>query len=83
MQLTNHWLEISVQDNGIGIPEADLPGLFEPFYRAKNAADVKGTGLGLPIVKQAVNLCQGTIRVQSQEGLGSTFTIYLPDSPPE
>ncbi len=83
MQLTNHWLEISVQDKGIGIPEADLPGLFEPFYRAKNAAGIKGTGLGLNIVKQAVDLCQGTIRVQSQEGLGSTFTISLPDSPPE
>ncbi len=67
-----------VTDEGIGIPAADLPRLFEPFHRAGNVGATSGTGLGLSIVKRMVELCGGTIGVASEEGHGSTFTVALP-----
>lgn len=67
-----------IQDQGIGIPEADQQQLFSPFYRASNARQVEGTGLGLAIVKQCVEACQGTIAVTSSTGVGSIFSITLP-----
>jgi signal transduction histidine kinase len=69
---------LRVQDQGIGIPAQDLPHLFEPFFRASNTADVRGTGLGLTIVRQAVEALGGTIAVESAEGQGTTFTVTLP-----
>jgi PAS domain S-box-containing protein len=69
---------INVMDRGIGIPEEDLAQLFEPFHRATNAEDITGTGLGLYIAKQAVELHQGAIAVESKVGRGTTFTITLP-----
>lgn len=71
-------LIIQVQDHGIGIPEADVKLLFEPFHRCSNAQHIKGNGLGLSIVKKAVELQGGKIAVQSQVGVGTTFTISLP-----
>ncbi|MBL8131054.1 MAG: PAS domain S-box protein [Anaerolineae bacterium] len=73
----------SVQDFGIGIPPEDLHRLFEPFHRARNVGEVSGTGLGLSIARQAVEKHGGTITVQSEIGAGSTFTILLPERPPE
>lgn len=67
-----------VQDEGIGIPAQDQPRLFEFFHRAANVGVISGTGLGLYIVKQAVDQHGGTIRIESQEGKGSTFTVELP-----
>jgi PAS domain S-box-containing protein len=67
-----------IQDNGIGIPEEYLPQLFESFQRASNVGTIQGTGLGLAIVKKAVNLHRGTIAVQSEAGVGTTFTVTLP-----
>lgn len=67
-----------VQDKGIGIPAEDLPRLFEPFHRATNVGTVSGTGLGLAIVKKAVELHQGEIAIESQVGVGTTFTVTLP-----
>ncbi|MBL8162861.1 MAG: PAS domain S-box protein [Anaerolineae bacterium] len=69
---------IRVSDQGIGIPEDDLKRLFEPFHRASNVGSINGTGLGLAITKQAIDLHGGTIRVESQLGKGTTFTIDLP-----
>jgi signal transduction histidine kinase len=71
---------LTVSDSGIGIPEEALPHLFEEFYRAPNAkAKVKqGTGLGLVITKDIINRYDGTIRVKSTEGKGTTFTVVLP-----
>lgn len=69
---------IKVRDQGIGIPEADLPRLFEPFNRASNVGGIQGTGLGLAIAKQAVDLHGGTITVESTLGKGTIFTICLP-----
>jgi PAS domain S-box-containing protein len=67
-----------VQDTGIGIPPAEQLKLFEPFYRATNVQKIGGTGLGLSIVKQCVDLHGGQITVQSEIGVGTTFTVRLP-----
>jgi len=69
---------IRVQDEGIGIPPKDLERLFEPFHRAENVDTIPGTGLGLAITKQAVDLHGGTITVQSEVDVGTTFTITIP-----
>jgi PAS domain S-box-containing protein len=66
-----------VSDQGIGIPEDEVPHLFESFHRASNVGDIPGTGLGLAIVKNAVDLHGGTIRVTSRPGQGTTFTVQL------
>ncbi|NDJ19666.1 hybrid sensor histidine kinase/response regulator [Myxacorys almedinensis] len=67
-----------IQDQGIGIPQADHANLFQSFYRASNAKTIPGTGLGLSIVKQCVDLHKGTIAVESAEGEGTLFTVTLP-----
>jgi len=71
-------IDLSVQDRGIGIPEAALQTLFEPFQRAPNAVFTKGAGLGLAIVKRAVDHQGGRIEVQSAVGQGTTVTVHLP-----
>lgn len=74
------FVEISVHDTGMGIPAADLPRLFERFYRVDKARsrELGGTGLGLAIVKHLVKAHNGTIRVESELGNGSTFVFTLP-----
>jgi two-component system NtrC family sensor kinase len=69
-------IEISVTDNGCGIPPEDLDKLFEPFFTTKEVG--KGTGLGLAVSYGIVQRHGGTIRVQSEVGRGSTFTVLLP-----
>ncbi|MFN8375027.1 MAG: response regulator [Anaerolineae bacterium] len=69
---------IQVEDRGIGIPEQDKPALFGAFQRASNVGAIQGTGLGLTIVKQAVELHRGSISFESQVGLGTVFTVALP-----
>lgn len=71
---------ISVADTGIGIPPADLPRIFERFYRVDKSHDRKtgGTGLGLSIVKHLTSLFGAEIRVQSEPDVGSIFTIVFP-----
>jgi signal transduction histidine kinase len=71
-------LIIQVQDCGIGIPETDIKLLFEPFHRCSNVKQINGNGLGLSIVKKAVELQGGTITVNSEVGVGTTFTVSLP-----
>ncbi len=75
-------ISIHVQDEGVGIPEADQKHLFSRFFRAANATHVQGTGLGLYIVKCYVELMHGRIGFQSREGQGSDFWVKLPVSPP-
>lgn len=69
-----------IQDRGIGIPESARAHLFESFYRAPNVGFIPGTGLGLTIVKQLVDLHGGTIGFESQEGVGTTFTVRIPQT---
>ncbi|MFS0516309.1 ATP-binding protein [Nostoc sp. UIC 10607] len=68
------------QDSGIGIPPCDIEHIFEPFHRASNAGNTPGMGLGMSIVKQAVDLHGGEIFVESAIGAGTTFTVILPFS---
>jgi signal transduction histidine kinase len=69
---------LSVVDQGDGIPEADQPHLFEPFFRGSNAGSTSGTGLGLTVVQQAVDLHGGTVNFETLPGQGTTFTVRLP-----
>ncbi|HEX2850648.1 MAG TPA: ATP-binding protein [Acidimicrobiales bacterium] len=76
-------VEIEVSDHGIGIPVRDLERIFERFYRVDRARarDTGGTGLGLAIVRHVATNHGGDVRVTSQEGAGSTFTLTLPAGP--
>lgn len=71
-------LEITISDCGIGIPAESLEHLFDQFHRAKNVGGISGTGLGLPIVKRAVDAHGGSITIDSEEGRGTTVTVCLP-----
>ena len=74
------FLQIAVADTGIGIPEKDMPRLFERFYRVDKARskELGGTGLGLSIVKHIVYAHNGKVRVQSAQGKGSIFSFSIP-----
>ncbi|NMB76646.1 MAG: GAF domain-containing protein [Myxococcales bacterium] len=76
---------VVVADTGIGIPPEALPRIFEEFYRAPNAKELRteGTGLGLALCKRIVDLYGGEIRAESVLDQGSTFTVLLPALPPE
>jgi two-component system phosphate regulon sensor histidine kinase PhoR len=75
---------LQVEDTGVGIPEKDLPRVFERFYRVDKARsrELGGTGLGLSIVKHLVQTLGGSITAASQVGQGSTFTVRLPRAAP-
>lgn len=67
-----------VQDQGIGIPLSEQQRLFQPFFRASNIGNIGGTGMGLAIVKKCVDAHGGQITVESEVGVGTTFTVKLP-----
>ena len=71
-------IDIHVVDYGIGIPDEDIPKLFDTFFRASNVDNIQGTGLGLSIVNQFVKIHNGTIRVESEVGKGSSFIVNFP-----
>lgn len=71
-------LIVSVEDNGIGISEEDRSHLFERFFRAKNAVNIQGTGLGLHIVSKYLELMHGSIEIKSELNKGTNFTFYIP-----
>jgi signal transduction histidine kinase len=75
-------IQISISDRGIGIDAADLPHIFEPFYRSPHvaAAQIHGTGLGLPLARSIAEAMKGELTVRSVPGRGSTFTLHLPYS---
>lgn len=76
----NRTVRITIQDRGLGIPAADLPHIFEPFYRGSEAraAQIHGNGLGLSLVKNIIEAHGGHITVASEAGHGSVFTVRLP-----
>ena len=69
---------VKIKDQGVGIPEDEHKHLFDLFFRARNATNIQGTGLGLPIVKKYIDLMQGDITVESQLDKGTTITVTLP-----
>ncbi len=77
-------VSLEVSDTGIGIPESDLPRIFERFYRVHKARsrEMGGTGLGLSIVKHLTQALHGSVRASSKPGHGTTFTVCLPSAPP-
>jgi two-component system sensor histidine kinase SenX3 len=78
----NGIVEISVTDQGVGIPDDERERVFERFFRvdAARSRNTGGSGLGLSIVKHVVQNHGGDVRVWSQQGRGSTFTIRLPEA---
>lgn len=77
------WAVLAVRDPGIGIPSADLPRIFERFHRGTNVLGrIRGTGIGLYGARQIVAAHGGEMRVESEEGIGTTFTVLLPIDPP-
>lgn len=71
-------VKIEIKDEGIGIPKTDLNNIFEPFIRANNVSEIKGSGLGLSIVKRALDLLNCNIKVSSKVNEGSVFTVTIP-----
>jgi signal transduction histidine kinase len=72
---------VEVIDEGVGIPAAELPRLTERFFRASTAGSVQGTGLGLAITKDIIERHDGgKLEIESEEGVGSTFRVVLPEA---
>jgi len=74
----NEYVLISVSDKGIGISDSDIENIFEDFHRGSNVVNIKGTGVGMSVVKRCVDLHDGSINVESKLGEGSTINVTLP-----
>ncbi|GAB2784600.1 HAMP domain-containing sensor histidine kinase [Rhabdobacter roseus] len=77
----NKWLNVKVTDQGIGIPDSELPQIFIPFFRGSNTVNYKGHGIGLPLTNNIIRMHDGQIVVRSQEGKGTTVLTQLPIGP--
>lgn len=71
-------LTFRIKDYGIGIPQNDIETLFEPFHRGKNVGSVHGTGLGMSIVKRSIEMHNGKLEFETEEGFGTTFLVTIP-----
>ena len=80
-----NWLKLVVEDNGIGIPDEDIPHITERFYRVDKGRTkaIEGTGLGLAIVKHIVQIYDGELKIKSKLGVGTKITIYLKEQLPQ
>jgi signal transduction histidine kinase len=78
LQIIEQTIEIKIKNEGKGIPEADIPYIFQPFFRAENTAASKGYGIGLSLVERIVNLHQGSISVESEQNGWTEFTVKFP-----
>lgn len=77
-QVENHNIVLTVKDTGIGIDEEELPKIFRAYYRGADVNQINGDGIGLYVVNENLNLIQGTIHVQSQKRVGSSFIVEIP-----
>jgi signal transduction histidine kinase len=78
LQIVDESIEIKIKNEGKGIPEADIPYIFQPFFRAENTAASKGYGIGLSLVERIVSLHLGSISVQSEQNGWTEFTVKFP-----
>ena len=80
VELTNteHYLDIKIKDSGTGIPEKDLEFIFDRFYQSDKTGGSMGTGIGLALTKELIELHHGSIEVKSEEGVGTDFYVQLP-----
>jgi two-component system, OmpR family, sensor histidine kinase ArlS len=78
LKVESDQLSVRLTDQGLGIPENDLPHIFEPFYRSESTRHIPGHGVGLALTRKIIQLHQGTIEVDSRPNHGTTFTITLP-----
>jgi signal transduction histidine kinase len=78
------WVWLEVEDHGPGIPDEDLPRIWESFFRGERARNSpnRGSGLGLAVVRQLVELHRGNVEVASSAGVGTRFRVWLPAAPP-
>jgi len=79
IKYSDETFEIKIVDFGIGIPEEDKKHLFNLFHRARNVINYDGTGLGLSIIQKSVDLLKGSIVLKSELGIGTTFTVTIPE----
>jgi signal transduction histidine kinase len=82
-KVDNNIILIEVADQGVGIPEDELPRIFGKYFRASTSGGIPGSGLGLSLVKQLVELHDGKIALQSKVGQGTKVTVTLPIIYPE
>ncbi|MBW4600484.1 MAG: CHASE3 domain-containing protein [Calothrix sp. FI2-JRJ7] len=80
LKCQNQAVIFQVKDQGIGISQTTQQEMYEPFRRGENALGILGTGLGLAVVKKCIDLHKGQIDVESQEGVGTTFTVTIPQN---
>ncbi len=78
LDILDNELILTITDSGYGIPDHQKAQLFEPFFRGDNVQEISGTGLGLPIVKEAVELHSGSIEIDSSPGKGTTVVVRFP-----
>jgi signal transduction histidine kinase len=80
IEMAGPMMTIRVADRGLGIDSADLPHVFKPFYRGRRALDaqIRGTGVGLSIVRSVIDAHEGAIHIESRVGEGTTVTVELP-----
>lgn len=78
MQCADERAHVCIADTGIGMTEEDLGPLFDKFYQGEGSRSSEGNGLGLPLVRRILELCKGTITIESEPGKGSVFTVTLP-----
>jgi signal transduction histidine kinase len=81
LESDEEYVIISFSDQGIGIPHGDIDNIFQPFYRGKNTQFIAGYGIGLALTQKIIHLHNGQIKVTSQLGKGSTFTVLIPNQP--
>ena len=78
LKADEHTIKIIIRDEGIGIPAADLRNIAEPFFRARNARGIPGTGVGLNLSSKIINQHGGTLKIKSEEGKGTEVLVTLP-----
>ena len=73
------FVKIDITDDGIGIEKEEIPKIFGRFYRSLSVADQPGVGIGLFLAREIIQAQKGYIKVTSERGQGSTFSVFLPD----